>query len=127
MKTETLVEALRKALTWEGRLNEADQLMAQGKAGQHVALDIRGGVHAERKEAEKAIAAADRLSQDGEREEPDDVLVAVFDRLNCIGRRIDELEAVAHEPVAIPIANIMARLEALERAALTDPDQSEGA
>lgn len=34
--------------------------------------------------------------------------------LDDLRKRVEALEAVAHEPVSIPIGNIMARLEILE-------------
>ena len=47
--TAALREALKKALTWEGRLNEASQLLSQSLSGEYSKIKI--AVHAERKAA----------------------------------------------------------------------------
>ena len=50
-----LREALEKALTWEERLNEADQLGRQGHAGIREALTIKSAILRERKAARRAL------------------------------------------------------------------------
>jgi len=48
-KAEVLREALEKALTWEGRLNEAEQMSSQGIPIEPTKIKI--AVHAERRAA----------------------------------------------------------------------------
>lgn len=111
------VEGLEALADWMGR-----------RAAGNTSAEARAAFKMCRDRLRSTLRIESREGADGEPAEPGfdaeaavDVLHAVdeglLERLRALEDRVERVEAVAHEPVAIPIGNLVARLEALELAA----------